>query len=194
MAETSLAFEWLFHWVPAIVAASALAAAGGYLLRKRPERREGAGCCIGAKEPNEVNGREDGVKALNPLEGNLACFTLRELKHYNGRGGNRLLVGIQGLVYDVGAHDAGRGFYGPGGSYHLFAGRDATTALAKMSLDESMLNCSPETWFSFSDEERRCIRQWANRFSSKYPLAGVVDFGPDGNQAATEWRAEIAKA
>lgn len=196
MTVASLAFEWMFQWTPAIIAGVAIAAAGCYLLRGKFACRPVDGSCLGTSGNAALDkGREnDIVNDVNPLEKKLPRFTLQELKDCNGRGDGRLHVGIQGLVYDVGAHEAGRGFYGPGGSYHLFAGRDATTALAKMALEESMLNSSPETWFSFSDEERRCIRQWANRFCSKYPLAGIVDFGPDGNKAATEWRAEIAKA
>ncbi|KAH0538277.1 hypothetical protein GP486_008787, partial [Trichoglossum hirsutum] len=49
-----------------------------------------------------------------------------ELAQFDGReAGRAIYVGLNGSVYDV---SAGRGLYGPGGSYAFFAGRDATRA------------------------------------------------------------------
>lgn len=45
-------------------------------------------------------------------------------------------LGIRGKVFDV---SPGRNFYGPGGPYENFAGRDATRGLACGSFDEEML-------------------------------------------------------
>ncbi|MBT8453439.1 MAG: cytochrome b5 domain-containing protein, partial [Deltaproteobacteria bacterium] len=54
-----------------------------------------------------------------------------ELAAYDGSDpGKPLLIGIRGQVYDV---TRGRDFYGPGGPYAMFAGKDCTRALAKVS-------------------------------------------------------------
>ncbi len=41
------------------------------------------------------------------------------------------MLAVKGIVFDV---SAGRGFYGKGGGYEMLAGRDASRALAKMSM------------------------------------------------------------
>lgn len=47
-----------------------------------------------------------------------------------------MYLAVKGKVYDV---SPGRNFYGPGGPYENFAGRDATRGLACQSFDEDML-------------------------------------------------------
>ena len=48
-------------------------------------------------------------------------FTLDELLKY--RDGERIYLALGGKVYDV---TKSAMFYGPGGAYHVFAGRDGT--------------------------------------------------------------------
>ncbi|PHU14098.1 Membrane steroid-binding protein 1 [Capsicum chinense] len=60
-----------------------------------------------------------------------------ELKEYDGSDPNKpLLMAIKGQIYDV---SQSRMFYGPGGPYALFAGKDASRALAKLSFEEKDL-------------------------------------------------------
>ena len=58
-----------------------------------------------------------------------------ELSEFDGKQNKRILMGIRGRVYDV---TAGAHFYGPGGPYGNFAGRDASRGLSKGSFDEGM--------------------------------------------------------
>lgn len=46
-----------------------------------------------------------------------------------------LYIALNGSIYDV---SAGRHFYGPGGSYHFFAGRDATRAFVTGCFDTDL--------------------------------------------------------
>lgn len=62
-------------------------------------------------------------------------FSLEELRAYDGTNPNKpILISIKGEVYDV---TKGRRFYGPGGGYHIFAGRDATRAFLNGCFDEA---------------------------------------------------------
>merc|ERR1712001_612509 len=60
-------------------------------------------------------------------------LTLTELAKYDGTGEDgRVLVGVLGKIYDV---TKGKRFYGPGGPYSGFSGRDASRGLATFSVD-----------------------------------------------------------
>ncbi|KAJ1915786.1 hypothetical protein H4219_004135 [Mycoemilia scoparia] len=59
-------------------------------------------------------------------------LTLEELKKYDGSDPNLpIYISINGELYDV---SEGRTFYGPGGSYHLFAGKDSARAFGTSCL------------------------------------------------------------
>jgi membrane-associated progesterone receptor component len=58
-----------------------------------------------------------------------------ELSKYDGQQEKKILMGIRGRVYDV---SAGANFYGPGGPYGNFAGRDASRGLSKGSFDDGL--------------------------------------------------------
>merc|ERR1712071_391626 len=60
---------------------------------------------------------------------------MEQLKEYNGTGPEgRVLVAVNGKVFDV---TKGKRFYGPGGPYAAFAGRDASRGLASFSVAAS---------------------------------------------------------
>ena len=51
-------------------------------------------------------------------------FTIEELSKY--RDGDKIYLALGGKVYDV---TKSAMFYGPGGAYHVFAGRDGTVII-----------------------------------------------------------------
>lgn len=68
-------------------------------------------------------------------------YTPRTLAVFDGTGtgdreGSRILLAINRKVFDV---TKGKNFYGPGGPYGNFAGRDASRGMAKQSFDLDML-------------------------------------------------------
>lgn len=94
-------------------------------------------------------------------------YTLAELAQYDGSDpATPLLIGIRGEVYDV---TRGRSFYGPGGPYGMFAGKDCTRALAKVSFDEELFTGDSE---GLDRDELDKLEEWIEMFEGKYRRIG----------------------
>ncbi|XP_010918518.1 membrane steroid-binding protein 1-like [Elaeis guineensis] len=92
-----------------------------------------------------------------------------ELKAYDGSDPKKpLLMAIKGQIYDV---TQSRMFYGPGGPYALFAGKDASRALAKMSFEPKDLTGDISGLGPF---ELEALQDWEYKFMSKYVKVGTV--------------------
>lgn len=129
-------------------------------------------------------------------------FTRDELKLYRGippsdipegqsqshipadRVDSEILVAVKGNVYDVSY--GGTEHYGPGGSYHLFAGIDASRALAKMSFDSSDVNSSDLS--DLTEEQLKILDDWEAKFQMKkrYPIIGRLVSSADTSIAKPE--------
>jgi len=95
-----------------------------------------------------------------------------ELRQYDGSDPTKaILIGVKGKLYDVSRSD---GFYGPGGSYGNFAGRDASRALAKGVTDLEVAN-NPDI-SDLTADEKETLNEWAAHYEMKYPCVGnIVD-------------------
>lgn len=62
-------------------------------------------------------------------------------------------------------------FYGPGGAYALFAGKDASRALAKMSFEPQDLNGDIA---GLTPMELSSLNDWEYKFTSKYVKVGTI--------------------
>lgn len=72
---------------------------------------------------------------------------------------------------------SGASFYGPGGPYANFAGRDASRGLAKNSFDVEMLTPIDQPIDKLEDlsaEERGSLADWRGHFEGKYLLVGKL--------------------
>ncbi|KAK0234717.1 cytochrome b5-like heme/steroid binding domain-containing protein [Armillaria nabsnona] len=95
-------------------------------------------------------------------------FTPKTLQPFNGKDNERILLAINGIVFDV---TAGRSFYGPGGMYGNFAGRDASRGMAKQSFDVEMLTPIDRPLDKLEDlkqDEIDNMKGWIDHFSNKY--------------------------
>ncbi|KAM9980041.1 hypothetical protein ACTFIZ_006290 [Dictyostelium cf. discoideum] len=101
-------------------------------------------------------------------------YSLEEIKDFKGIDETKpIFIAIKGKIYDV---TAKKSTYGPGGSYHLFAGNDATVCLAKSSFEESDIN-KPWTNQSLEDltaDQKDSLKNWIDFFSERYDLVGNV--------------------
>ncbi|KAJ4707752.1 putative Steroid binding protein [Melia azedarach] len=96
-------------------------------------------------------------------------FTPEQLLQYNGTDPSKpIYVAIKGRVFDV---TTASSFYGPGGAYAMFAGKDASRALAKMSKNEEDVSPSLD---SLSEKELGVLSDWEKKFEAKYPVVGRI--------------------
>jgi membrane-associated progesterone receptor component len=80
-----------------------------------------------------------------------------------------ILFAADGIVFNV---YKGRNFYGMGGEYHIFAGRDATRLLAKTKVEEES---STELTQKLNIAERAALAAWIYTFKSKgYDIVGKL--------------------
>ncbi|TKA43960.1 hypothetical protein B0A49_07686 [Cryomyces minteri] len=95
-------------------------------------------------------------------------ISLEQLAMCDGnRDGYPTYVAIKGTVFDVSGNKA----YGPTGQYRVFAGKDASRALAKSSLKPE--ECVPE-WEDLPDSEKKVLNDWYTFFSKRYNIVGQV--------------------
>uniref|UniRef100_A0AAV1VNC7 Cytochrome b5 heme-binding domain-containing protein n=1 Tax=Peronospora matthiolae TaxID=2874970 RepID=A0AAV1VNC7_9STRA len=115
--------------------------------------------------------RQEVLKAEREKPIKRRFFSPEELLPYNGENDQPIYIAVLGEVYDVSRK---RDFYGPGEGYHLFAGRDASRALAKMSFEEEDLDSADLSDLSFMDKET--LKDWVTKFSvyNGYPNVGRV--------------------
>jgi len=102
-------------------------------------------------------------------------FTPPTLLPYNGTANMPVYLAVRGRVFDV---TPGRNFYGPGGPYQNFAGRDASRGLACGSFDADMLTEDLEGPLDkledLGGEEMEALRGWEERFTEKYLVVGKL--------------------
>ncbi|XP_054727284.1 membrane-associated progesterone receptor component 1 [Anastrepha obliqua] len=98
-------------------------------------------------------------------------FSIQELRAYDGNGPDgRILIAVNGSVYDA---TKAKRFYGPGGPYASFAGRDASRNLATFNVEPN----NKEEYDDLSDlnaMEMDSVREWEMQFKEKYDLVGKL--------------------
>jgi len=103
------------------------------------------------------------------LQKNPKQFTKDELLAYNGTDPSKpLLLALKGRVIDV---TSGFDFYGPGGPYGVFAGKDASKAFATMSIKEEDAH---NDLTGIDENHLKVLDDWYNKLTGKYPTVGRV--------------------
>ncbi|CAH1439475.1 unnamed protein product, partial [Lactuca virosa] len=92
-----------------------------------------------------------------------------ELKAYDGTDPRKpVLMAIKGQIYDV---SSSRMFYGAGGTYGEWSGKDASRAIAKFSFEEEDLNSDLT---GLGKVELEALEDWEIMFRSKYVKVGSI--------------------
>ncbi|KAM2976426.1 hypothetical protein FF2_013497 [Malus domestica] len=96
-------------------------------------------------------------------------MTEEQLREYDGSDPNKpLLMAIRAQIYDV---SSSRNFYGPGGAYAMFAGREASRALALLSFKPQDINGNLE---GLGPDELGILQDWEDKFIEKYDKVGEL--------------------
>jgi len=99
-------------------------------------------------------------------------FTLEQLRHFDGvNSDGRVLMGVLGRVFDV---SRASDFYGPGGPYSVFSGRDASRGLATFSVDKSQFKETYDDLSDLTSSQLSSVKEWEMQFVEKYPVVGKL--------------------
>ncbi|KAJ5722560.1 hypothetical protein N7488_000595 [Penicillium malachiteum] len=102
-------------------------------------------------------------------------YTPKTLIEFNGEDNRPVYLAVRGRVFDV---SPGRNFYGPGGPYENFAGRDASRGLAHQSFDEDMLtqdlSAPLDDLKDLDADQLENLKSWEERFLEKYLVVGKL--------------------
>jgi len=109
------------------------------------------------------------VRLLNATIHNSTEFSLPQMKHYNGIDTRQVHFSAKGVVYDATGAEA----FAPDGPYgQTWAGRDATIALAIMSLKPQDVN--RQDWDVLTEKDLETLDSWISYFDEKYRRVGVL--------------------
>lgn len=99
-------------------------------------------------------------------------FTVAQLSEYDGVKNERILIAVNGKVFDV--TNRGKNFYGPGGAYGIFAGHDASRGLAQFRLDKEVIKDTYDDLSDLTGMEMESVKEWEMQFLEKYEYVGKL--------------------
>ncbi|RLV87702.1 putative steroid-binding protein 3 [Meyerozyma sp. JA9] len=118
--------------------------------------------------------QEDIVKHNESVrDEDLEIFTRSQLSLYDGKSKPLVYVGIRGYVFDVTPNKAS---YGPGKSYNVFVGKDATRLLALNKLKVTGDITDSNTWSTegLTEKQLEAVDKWMEYFKKRYKIVGLV--------------------
>ena len=112
-------------------------------------------------------------------------FSVSELAEYDGRPGSPgLHLALLGVVYDV---SSGAQYYGPGGGYSFFAGRDASRAFVTGNFEPTGLVSDVS---GLASADYLGLAEWTHFYQTDYRQVGVLAgrYYDQAGQVTQHWR------
>jgi len=103
---------------------------------------------------------------LNPPKND--PITKEALKKYDGTNGGPIYLAVKGYVFDVSSKPE---MYGPGGGYHVFAGKDGSKGLGIGSLKPG--DAVPDDG-TLGSAEQKVLDDWLVFFQTRYNQVGKL--------------------
>mmetsp|Transcript_32929 Transcript_32929/g.72642 ORF Transcript_32929/g.72642 Transcript_32929/m.72642 type:complete len:237 (-) Transcript_32929:59-769(-) len=164
----TISSDTALHMEPALIAGTitvAGAAAIIYLSGSEDRQRKAQYAEYEEKE-KQIQEKRAQLAFIEPRD----VWKEEELAQYDGSDPDGpILLGVDGTVFNVWK---GRNFYGPGGEYHVMAGRDATRLLAKNSLEE---DSEEDAMKPLNIAEKATLEGWYWIFKGKYEIVGKLE-------------------
>lgn len=129
-----------------------------------------SGAASGAASSLPATPRAD-VTAPMPSPVTPRVFTVSELANHRGIDGSPVYLAVRGKIYDV---NSSARLYGPGGPYHLFAGRDVSRSLALSSFDEATAARGGDL-SGLNARQLAELDAWEKKLEAKYEVVGILD-------------------
>ncbi|KAF0975805.1 hypothetical protein FDP41_005132 [Naegleria fowleri] len=98
-------------------------------------------------------------------------FTMEDLAQHKGENDLPIWIGCNGLIFQV--SEEKREMYAPGAGYSVFAGTDATRALAKSSLNAEDLQ-PYGSLEGLTEKELKTLKQWEDFYKKRYVIVGKI--------------------
>lgn len=111
---------------------------------------------------------------INRIPTATRMMAMKELEQFNGTNGRPTFFSAGGKIYDVSSSDMFAS------TYSQWAGKDATVALARMSLDPQDISRT-DIWKSLSDSDKKSLKSWTDYFDEKYYIKGRLKEWDDDN-------------
>ena len=152
---------------PALIAGTvAVAGAVAIYLSGSEERQRKAQYAEYEQKEKEIHEKRAKQAYIEPRD----VWKEEEMAKYDGSDPDGpILLGVDGTVFNVWK---GRNFYGPGGEYHVMAGRDATRFLAKNSLE---VESEEDAMKPLNIAEKATLEGWYWIFKGKYEVVGKLE-------------------
>eukprot|EP00092_Neocalanus_flemingeri_P000724 GFUD01000768.1.p1 GENE.GFUD01000768.1~~GFUD01000768.1.p1 ORF type:complete len:343 (-),score=140.41 GFUD01000768.1:115-1143(-) len=127
--------------------------------------------------------KDDEVKA-EPSKMEEVLSTARLAKFDGSEGSPGLYLAMLGVVYDV---SKGKEYYGPGGGYSFFAGKDASRAFVSGQFDEEGLVSDVS---GLTSADYMGLEEWASFYEKDYVRVGLVEgaFYESNGEVTQHWK------
>uniref|UniRef100_A0A1Y1MCK6 Cytochrome b5 heme-binding domain-containing protein n=1 Tax=Photinus pyralis TaxID=7054 RepID=A0A1Y1MCK6_PHOPY len=113
-------------------------------------------------------------------------LTPEELKEFNGEANPRLYLAVLGSVYDV---SKGRKHYGPGETYNVFVGRDASRSFVTGKFKDAEAS---DDVIGLTNKELLSLDNWVKFYEKQYTKVGkVIGRYYDTNGQETQYHKQV---